>query len=317
MKEKFEDWRPSSKTLETVENAVQIISEYEGEGYILNLRQLYYRFVALDLFPEDRRWLWLTDKRKWVKDPGGTKNADPNYKWIGGIISRGRLAGIIDWSMIEDQNRSIQKNGHWRNPEEILNIAARTFQLDKWEDQDYRIIVMCEKAALAGILLPICEELDVPFTANKGYSSQSHLYRIGKQLSGYYYDKHQTPVVLYFGDHDSSGLDMDRDIYDRLSLFGELEIEVIRLALTMPQIKEYQPPPNPTKMTDTRAKAYIASYGNESWELDAMEPRRLAELVRGEIEKYRDDGKWDFMVERENDMKTKIKEFAETFGDAK
>jgi hypothetical protein len=87
------------------------------------------------------------------------------------------------------------------------------------------------------------------------------------------------PVIGYLGDHDPSGEDMVRDIRDRLREFGVLRLQVQKLALNMDQIKKWNPPPNPAKLTDSRAKAYIEKFGEHSWELDALPPRELTRIV--------------------------------------
>ncbi len=313
MKEHFIDWKPQADALQMLTHAIRIIDEYAEEGYDLTLRQAYYRIIALDLFPEDRRYRWVESSRRWVKDlVNGTKNALPNYKWLGTILGNGRNAGFIDWDMIVDRGRTVDKNSHWESPSSIIRSAAQSFAIDKWVGQSYRVVVMVEKDALSGILRPVCEELDVEFSANKGYASQTHLYEIAKKMTSWS-DKNITPVILYFGDHDPSGLDMDRDLVDRLSLYSNLSIDVNRLALTFDQIEEYSPPPNPAKMTDSRAKGYVSSYGNESWELDSMEPRILAGLVRENVLRYRDDKLWDVELERENEMRAELKALADNY----
>jgi len=98
-------------------------------------------------------------------------------------------------------------------------------------------------------------------------------------------------VVFHFDDHDPSGKDMSRDITDRIELFTGNSLKFERLALNMDQVREYNPPPNPAKITDSRATAYIAEYGAESWELDALEPTVLAELVRTAVEGVTDKAK--------------------------
>ena len=76
-------------------------------------------------------------------------------------------------------------------------------------------------------------------------------------------------------------------------------MDVERIALNWDQIEEYQPPPNWAKLTDTRAKAYIARFGTKSWELDALDPRVIESLIEGKVEEYRDSTAWQEMVERE------------------
>jgi hypothetical protein len=118
---------------------------------------------------------------------------------------------------------------------------------------------------------------------------------------------HERVVVLHLGDHDPSGLDMSRDIRERLQLFasGHLgwtdaqRIEVRRIALNFDQVEEYDPPPNPAKLTDSRGAGYVAEHGYESWELDALEPRVLAGLIDEAIADVVD---MDLLEERRGDQ---------------
>jgi hypothetical protein len=79
---------------------------------------------------------------------------------------------------------------------------------------------------------------------------------------------------------DRSGEDMVRDIRDRLAEFWIADIDVCKIALTVEQVQQFDPPPNPAKFKDPRAKDYIAKYGTQSWEVDALPPRALGEIIR-------------------------------------
>jgi hypothetical protein len=109
----------------------------------------------------------------------------------------------------------------------------------------------------------------------------------------------QTPVVIHLGDHDPSGIDMTRDIRDRLTIMSHGSVEVKRIALTMTQIEQYQPPPNPAKITDSRAEDYIGNYGYESWELDALEPQVLVDLITGTVNGFIEPEAWNAAAEVE------------------
>ena len=121
-------------------------------------------------------------------------------------------------------------------------------------------------------------------------------------------NKHQNGIILHLGDHDPSGMDMTRDIQDRMDLFvGQgRSIEVKRLALNMDQVEEHSPPPNPAKITDSRAQAYIEEYGDNSWELDALEPRVLVDLVDEAIDRIRDEKAWIYATEEEDEGKEQL-----------
>jgi hypothetical protein len=282
--EKFVDVELSERTLKVVEQANEIIATYQGQGYNLTLRQLYYQFVARDLM----------------------KNTIQNYKRLGSIVNDGRLGGLIDWDAIEDRTRGISGLSHWDSPADIMRSAAYGYRRDKWETQPVRVEVWVEKEALAGVFERVCQSMDVPLLSCRGYTSQSEMWRASKRLRRYA-DAGQHPVILHFGDHDPSGIDMSRDIQDRMKVFGA-DVTFERLALNMDQIEQYRPPPNPAKTTDSRFAAYMRTFGKESWELDALEPSVLSALAQTEIEAVRDADKWAKAVKTEGEEKALLED---------
>jgi hypothetical protein len=109
-------------------------------------------------------------------------------------------------------------------------------------------------------------------------------------------------MIFHLGDHDPSGLDMTRDIRDRIKLFmGGNKFDLTRLALNKAQIEEYDPPPNPTKVTDSRANGYIALHGDSSWELDALEPRIIRDIIREAILGVRDEAEWAAVLTKQEE----------------
>ena len=306
----YKSKRFSESSSEIIMMVNKIIREYKSQGFNLTLRQLYYQFVAHDIFPEDRRWKWLESKRKWIRDINGTKNAQPNYTWLGDIINDGRLAGLIDWNAIEDRTRNLESLSHWDSPGEIIKSCAYQYRIDKWENQEYRPEVWIEKDALSGVIAGVCDDNDVPYFSCRGYTSQSEMWRAGMRLERYE-DKDYVPIIIHLGDHDPSGIDMTRDITDRLELFmGGMEVK--RIALNYDQIEEFSPPPNPAKMTDSRYGSYIVEYGENSWELDALEPSVIVDLIQRTIDKLIDNDKWEESVRKENEEREKIKELSKS-----
>lgn len=260
-----------TQTLMVIRKANEIIAEYAKQGFDLTLRQLYYQFVSRDLIP----------------------NTQKDYKNLGSIINDARLAGLIDWDAIVDRTREIRQLSHFSGPEEIVTACSEQFNMDRWANQEFRPEVWIEKDALVGVFERVCRELDVPLLSCRGYTSQSEMWGASQRMIRNRHRK-QTPIVFHFGDHDPSGKDMSRDILDRLEMFTRSTMKFERLALNMNQVDEYSPPPNPTKITDSRATAYISEFGKESWELDALEPSVLEDLVRKAIESVVDE---DLMAE--------------------
>lgn len=282
MKIKYIDHRFSNSSLVIIQNATIIIEEYLEQGYDLTLRQLYYQFVARDLIA----------------------NKQSEYKRLGSIINDARLAGLIDWDCITDRTRQLEQLSHWDSPESSIRSAAESFHIDKWRDQPYRIEVWIEKDALTGVIEGICDELDVAYFSCRGYTSQSEMWGASQRFLNYI-RRQQQPVILHFGDHDPSGIDMTRDISDRLDIFCKSDrydpthVQVKRIALTRDQVTEYDPPPNPAKVTDSRFNSYASIYGEDSWELDALEPSVMTDLIREEVELLRDDDLWMAAVAEE------------------
>lgn len=294
MKQQFKDIQFRQATLQIIEHANFIIEQYQADGYDLTLRQVYYQFVARNLFPEDKRWRWTGSR--WVKDPDGTKNAEPNYSMLGTIINNGRLAGLIDWDAIRDRTRSIGQNSHWNSPAEIIQTCAHSYKIDTREDQDVYLEAWVEKEALVGVLERACQELDIPWFACRGYVSQSAMYEAARRCK---YKNADKVVILHLGDHDPSGIDMTRDNNDRLEMFG-VDVTLERLALNMDQVEHYNPPSDPAKMTDSRYGAYMEKYGEESWELDALEPKVIIDLITDAVKKYTDPEKQRLLLMRQD-----------------
>lgn len=283
------------QALETITQAESIIEQYQAQGFNLTLRQLYYQFVARVLIP----------------------NTEQSYTRLGNIISDARRAGLIDWDAIVDRTRYLRKLSSWDKPQSILESARDSYHRDLWANQDRRLEVWIEKDALVGVIEDICQRNDVPFFSCRGYVSDSEMWA-GAMRSLRHRDNGQDVLILHLGDHDPSGIDMTRDIETRLKLFMFYRnIEVKRIALTMEQIDELNPPPNPAKITDSRYASYASEYGMESWELDALEPQYIVDLIEEYISRNKNLDSWNEAIkeqeaEREQ-IATIIKKWNELF----
>jgi hypothetical protein len=245
------------------------------------------------MFPEDRRWAWTGSK--WVRDPEGTKNAPPNYKWLGTIIRDARLAGLIDWKAIEDRTRKPVIRDHTESAEEAVKGLENKVDKDRWADQDVAVEVWIEKDALTGVIRKPCGRWDVPYFACKGYNSSSAAWLAGQRVL----QRDKPTVILHLGDHDPSGIDMTNDTIKRFDMFTGGKASVDRIALNMDQIEEFDPPSDPAKMGDSRSHGYVEQFGYECWELDALNPQDMQSLIEGKIKEYIDFDKWGATAEIE------------------
>lgn len=276
------------KSLDLISLVNSVIDEYQNQGFDLTLRQVYYQLVARDYIPNNER----------------------SYKNIGNLISDGRLAGLIDWYAIIDRTRYLRSNSHWDTPVDVIKSAKYSYMLDKWERQPNYVEVWVEKDALIGIVAKICNKLDVPYFSCRGYTSQSEMWGASQRFINQDYRDSRT--IIHLGDHDPSGIDMTRDIQERLNLFGA-DVYVKRVALTMEQIKLYNPPPNPTKLTDARSTGYISKFGYECWELDALEPKVITDLIEKEVLLLEDIDLFEEVCKKERDDKDKIQKICNNY----
>lgn len=290
MKIRYQDIRLSRGSLALVEKCNEIIAEYQAQGFVLTLRQLYYQLVSRDIIP----------------------NRQSEYKRIGSIVNDGRLAGLIDWNAIEDRTRELRSLSHWESPADIVAACSDQFHIDLWDGQRHRPEVWIEKDALVGVIEGVCRELDVPYFSCRGYTSQSEMWASAMRLKRHVRAE-QIPIIFHLGDHDPSGKDMTRDIIDRMRLFSG-GVKLDRLALNMEQVVRYGPPPNPAKLTDSRCHGYIAEFGDKSWELDALEPRVIAALIRENVTALIDPEKWKSKIKERDSARATLKAISDNWG---
>lgn len=282
---RFRDLDFKDETLETIAKMSAVLAEYQGR---VSVRQLYYQFVA----------------RGWIA------NSQRQYDRIQDIATKARYAGMIDWDHIEDRNREPKRPKEWESGASALDEVCSRFRLDRWAGQPFYVEAWVEKAALAGVLATVSVDYHITMMVNRGYSSASAMKESADRIR-WRSKQGARPVVIYLGDHDPSGEDMVRDIRERLVEFGCPDwLDVRKLALTMAQVEEYQCPPNPAKMTDSRAGAYVAKHGDESWELDALPPPVLEKMLSDAVKSYIDKPRMDAIISQENVIKTRLKRVA-------
>lgn len=301
MKIKYRKVRLNEAALATIAQINKFTAEYRKRGLDLTLRQLYYRFVTANLIP----------------------NNEKEYKRLGTTLGFGRIAGLIDWDIIVDRTRGIEQLNTWESPQEVLELYSKVYRLDKWARQPMYCECWVEKDALIGVVGAACKPHEVPYMACRGYASASELWRAGHERIRPRILNGQQVMIFYLGDHDPSGIDMTRDVIERVSMFAGLaktKVEVVRLALNMDQVEFYNPPPNPTKMTDTRSvkkdgTGYHDIYGDTCWELDALDPVAIRDLIDNAIINILDRDLWDQALAEEATVKKQLARIAKNWDD--
>ena len=283
MKEQFtEPKNYHNTTLELFTPIISILDSYQHQGLQVTLRQLYYQLVTKNII----------------------KNQKNMYQKVGKLVKEGRMCGWIDWDVIEDRIRKPIMHSQWENIQHLLSSAAHSYRKDRHEEQRNYVEVWTEKDALSNIFAPITAEYHVHLIVSRGYNSTTAMYDTSLRFKEAQ-ESGKNCYILYLGDHDPSGMDMIRDIDERIQEYG-LSINVKPISLTMEQIRNYNLPPNFAKLSDTRVKKYIKRFGKSSWELDALEPTVLHNLLRENIENLIDMEKYNRIIVQEESEKKRI-----------
>jgi hypothetical protein len=197
------------------------------------------------------------------------------------LLVKMRRAGEIPFHWISDNTRWMRKPRTFSSLEDALRLTRQTYRRSLWDNQDVYVEVWTEKDALAGVLLDVTREWDVPLMVSRGFSSITYLHSAAENIA----EQDKPTFIYYFGDHDPSGVVVDRKIEQGLREFApDAEIEFERVAVRPEQIVEWGLPTRPTKKTDSRSK----SFEGESVEVDAIEPACLRQIVRECIERHVD-----------------------------
>lgn len=315
MKIQFRRVRLSPENKRRLDMINTIVEDYQSQGYRLTLRQLYYQLVSRDVIP----------------------NQQKEYSKLSGLLKEGRMGGIVDWSAIEDRLRVPSKPSSFDSPADILNAVVNQYKLPRMAGQKTYVEVWVEKDALSGVLKRVTQPYHVPILVCRGYSSASAMFDAYERFNEAS-EAGRAVHILYLGDFDPSGQDMIRDIKHRIVEFylggrnnaddieevlkdkdfmdtgaqeylskNGIEFEITPIALTRQQIRQYNPPPNPAKRTDPRSDKFISEHGTTSWEVDALRPEVLNQILEDNIKRLIDVDMYDKILKREKKDIKKLK----------
>lgn len=285
MRECFVEYKPNLIGQKMIRSVELIAQEWLAKGYSMTLRQVYYQLVSRNVI----------------------ENSENSYKALSSMLTRARMGGLLDWDIILDRTRMLRGFPTYTDPQQFLKQRATGYHLDRWETQKTRVEVWVEKDALIDIVGQAAAKWHCDYFSCRGYVSATSMKEAAERFQRY--ERQGVDViVLHLGDHDPSGVNMSFDMERRLTRMGVTNFKLHRIALSMAQVKRYDLPPNPTKLTDTRAKSYIDRYGTSCWELDALPPDVLNALIVKNILKYLDRPKYDAIVKEETEQGAEMNE---------
>jgi len=247
------------KSLNLIEEVNDVIDWFNADNYTPTLRALYYQLVTKNIIENNMK----------------------SYNSIKGLVTKGRLAGLISWHGIADETRSCITPYIQGDIEYVLDGIDDMYRPDLNEGQENYIEVWVEKNALVNVIKRAANPWRVGYMACKGYLSASAAWNASQRFIDAENEGKRCHLI-HLGDHDPSGIDMTRDNDERMQIF-EANVEIHRVALNMDQVEEHNLPNNPAKMTDSRVGQYLELYGESSWELDALEPKQIVRLIDDKI----------------------------------
>jgi hypothetical protein len=248
-----------------VDQAAEIVRSYDTG---VTLRQLFYRLVAAEILPNTR----------------------VAYSTLSHVTAEARRQGRFP--DLIDRTRSIHRYQTFEGPDQARNWLGEIYRRDRTEGQDNTIYLGVEKAGIVEQLEAWFGDLGIPILALGGYTSQTYVGEIIEDAA----EQERPAVLIYAGDFDASGEDIQRDFNDRAECFEK----VVRVALTPDQIEEYELPEQMGKSSDTRAAGFVARHGKlVQVELDALPPDVLHDLYENAIAEFWDDDAHEQAVERE------------------
>ena len=257
---------------ELLQRAAGIVESYDTS---VTLRQLFYRLVAAQVLP----------------------NTQNSYKSLSRYTAEARRSGTFP--ALIDRGRSIHRPSAWDGPADALQSLVSQYRRDRTEGQEVSVYLGIEKAGIVEQLQEWFGDLGVPVLALGGYGSQSYVDEVARDVRAAV----RPAVLLYAGDYDPSGEDIDRDFVQRTDCWNVVR----RVALTEAQVTEYELPPQPGKETDSRARGFIERHGKlVQVEVDALPPEVLRGLFLEAISEFWDGEAHGAALERESEDRRQL-----------
>jgi hypothetical protein len=262
-----------------MEHAAGIVRSYDTE---VTLRQLFYRLVA----------------------DGSLPNTANYYRRLGAMTAERRRKGTFP-ELADNSSRVIRYQA-FDGPQDGQDWLCDVYRRDRTEGQPWTIYLAVEKNALATQLDTwFSDPMGIPVYPLGGYASQPRIDEIRRDVES----QGRPAVLIYAGDHDPSGEDIDRDFIARTDCWDK----VVRVALSREQVEQYSLPVSVEPEVaakigrDPRAGAFLARHGDlVQVELDALPPDVLRNLYRDIIGQYWDDDAYADVLEREEDERDQL-----------
>jgi hypothetical protein len=288
----------SRKTRALREVILEELAAYDGP---MSSRQVFYRVVSR----------------------AAIENSKRGCRAVLRLVLNMRRDGSIPYARIVDRTRAMHQLASWAGVAEVNAAAALGYRRNLWAYQPTNVMIACEKQALEGIFAGIVDEYGASLWTIRGFSSETFEYEWAEEIKGLAKDVdefenaeefRQIPeaaasigeiakagrktVIVYFGDHDPSGLAIEEATRRKLAGFGA-EFEWRRGGLLPEDLDAFSLVRVPVKRGgakkkgDPRAKGFLNKFGDNAAELDALGPAELERRIRAAIVEHIDQEVWE------------------------
>jgi hypothetical protein len=283
------DWSPAISML-----LDELIPWFRKEWIVPSLREIFYL---------------LADKQK-------IPNTKSSYKQLSEHLVRLRMEGIVPWSAISDDTRLVHFDKlpkymtaieYVKEKINRVRLAHEEYKIPLWYSQPYYIEVWIEKLAAVRTVASYIKDKQVRLVPIRGYDSWTNIHKSSLRLKAKKQDGFKV-AIIYLGDFDPSGEDIDRHTRQGLNYFGLKDIPINRIAVTKEQIQEFHLPPLPTDVEtldklenkDKRTPGFIKKHGRlYAVELEALTLREeFKRLLIETIDKFYDKSIYQELISR-------------------
>jgi hypothetical protein len=210
----------------------------------------------------------------------GIEKDDAGYNKVQRQVLALRRSGAITYSSVVDSTRWQRKPRSYDSVEEALAATAAHYRRNLWATSSWRVEVWCESDSIASTIYKVTARWDVPLMVCRGYSSETFAYNAAQAWRS----DDRVPVVLYVGDHDADGLNIETDLYTRLTAFYDSHIDWMRVGVTWDQVEALDLPGRPPKRSRRRTP-YPYPLAVEA---EALPAGHLREILDEKISSYTD-----------------------------
>jgi hypothetical protein len=206
--------------------------------------------------------------------PGITKTKS-GYLKIQRLALEMRRSGELPYEWVVDNTRLAQYLPTWDSPEEALADMHGAYRRDLWRRSPYHVEIWCEADSIFGSLWRVASAWRVRLMICHGHPSETFLYEAAQEWR----ESRRQPVVLFIGDHDPAGLEIEQSALDKLATFSERQPHWRRIGVTWDQVEEYNLPGTTPKKPYGYPKAV---------EAEALPAPLLRELVDQAVQEFVD-----------------------------